>query len=322
MSTEPYIEEVTDLEYPYYYTKEGDIPFWDNPLVNGYKFFPKDYKPYTTVESVLSLYNRRRIDETDFMILKVLGDAICCNEDQLRRYLSSQISSSETSKRLDRFRSTGLVERWKVRVRTEEEEVYAPPAPFVLGIAGFKLMKHFYNGDFFMNPNRWDNLGVGGIQRYVAMNELRCRLIEAKAAVNWKWNALVASNTLAKKPMGVCEVKTPRGNMNFLIERAQMNQNFIGFIKDKLNNWKNIYNKFGTIPVNEFAKNIPVAVIYTSTYSMAEKIHSEIMLDTFPFNVWVCIEEDMVKDGLHTAFYKAEGEHLKRMVLGFLDTKS
>ncbi|MDC3424298.1 hypothetical protein NC797_07220 [Aquibacillus sp. 3ASR75-11] len=308
------------LEYPFYYNKRGEVPFWDHPLITGYKFLPKGYYPYVTIEAVLSLYLKRRIDDTDIMIIKVLGDAICCNEDQLRRYLSSKISRSDVSQRLERFRKVGLVERWKVRIKSEEDS-YKPPAPFVLGIAGYKLLKHYYNKDFFMDPNRWDTLGVGAVQRYVAVNELRCRLIEAKAARNWKWNALVSDNPRIKKPMGVAEIQTPRGNLNLLIERAQMSQDFVGYLKDKLNSWKHVCDEEGKIPVTDFANNMSPVVLFASTLSLAQKLQSDLLLDTFPFTIWVCVEEDMLEEGLDTAFYMPHKDGLKRVRMDFLMKK-
>lgn len=250
------------------------------------------------------------------MILKVLGDAICCSEDQLRRYLSTKLTSSQTSKRLDKLRKMAFVERWKVRVRTDEDQ--RPPAPFVLGIAGYKLVKHYYNQDFFMDPNRWDSLGVGAVQRYVAMNEFRCRLIEAKAAASWKWNALIANNKLIKKPMGVAEVVTPKGRLNFLVDRPQQSQNYIGYLKDKLHNWRKVFEKHETLPVSDFADHVPTVIIFASTLSMAEQIHKEIMLDTFPYIVWFCIEEDVLEEGLDKAFYRPVKEQLSRFKLDFL----
>lgn len=310
--------EKEPFEQSYYYNKRGEVPFWDHPLITGYKILPKNYYPYVTLEAVLSLYQRGRIDDSDIMLLKVLGDAICCNEDQLRRYLSGKLSRSDVSKRLNKFREVGLVDRWKVRIRTDENEEIKPPAPFVLGVAGFKLLKHYYNDQFFMDPNRWDTLGVGAVQRYVAVNELRARLIEVRAARNWFWNPIVANNKSIKKPMSVTEIKTFKGNINFFIERAQMSQDFIGFIRSKLNNWVKVYEKYGNFPINHLAANVPIIILYTSTLTMAQTLHKELMVDTYPFTVWFCVEEDMIEDGLDTAFYRPVKEKLQRMRLDFL----
>ncbi|WP_078557284.1 hypothetical protein [Bacillus alkalicellulosilyticus] len=316
------VEVTTDdvLEYPYYYTKKGEVPIWDHPLLVGYKKLPQNYYPYVTIESVLSLYLRRKIDDDDILVLKVLGDAVCCNEDQLRRYLAGKMSRSEVSKRLEKFRRYGLVERWKVRIKSDENDEVKPPAPFVLGIAGFKLLKHYYNKDFFMDPNRWDTLGVGAIQRYVAVNELRCRLIEGKVARKWKWNALIGSDKRIKKPLGVAEIESPRGKLNFFIERAQMSQDFVGFLKDKLFSWRKVYEKYGYLPVTDFQNNNPtVIILFVSTLSVAQKIHSELLLDTYPFNLWVCVEEDMLEKGITSAFYRPSEDKLIRMKGDFLD---
>jgi hypothetical protein len=305
------------LDYPYFYTKKGEVPFWDHPFLKGSKVLPQKYYPYTTVEGALDLFRRGRVDDTDFTLLKVLGDAICANEDQIRRYMESVMTRSETSKRLERFRSTGLVERWKVRVRGQEE-TYKPPAPFTLGVAGYKLLKHFYSEDYFMDPNRWDKQGIGGMKRFVAMNELRCLMIEQKIVSKWKWNAVIADNTKLKFPLAAAEVKTPQGKVNFLIDRAQMNQNFIGYFRDKLTTWKRVYEKFGTIPVSEFPQNkMTFVVLYTSTLTVAEYIHKELMLDTYPFPIWLCVEEDMLQDCLNKSFYVTNKENLKRIQVDF-----
>lgn len=305
-----------ELDYPLFKTKNGEVPFWDNPFLKGNKVLPNKYYPYTTLEGVIDLYNRGRIDETDFTILKVLGDAICVNEDQLRRYMEKITSRSDTSKRLDRFRTNGLVERWRIRIRGDEDAT-KPPAPFTLGVAGYKLLKHFYNEDYFMDPNRWDSLGIGGIKRYVAMNELRCIMSENRIVNKWKWNAIIANNPKLKFPMGAAELRTPQGDINLLIDRAQMNQNFIGYFRDKLECWKRVYKKYNTIPVSEFPENMSIVVIYTSTLSIAEYIHKELMLDTFPFHIWVCVEEDLLQQGFNTAFYIPNKEKLKRIKLEF-----
>lgn len=309
------------IEYPLFYTKEGEVPFWDNPLIRGFRVLPKKYKPYTTIEAALNLYLRNRVDDKDMMILKVLGDSICSNEDQLRRYLSSQMSRSETSKKLDKLRSLSMADRWKIRLREDKEELIRPPAPFTLGIAGFKLLKHYYNESFFMNPNHWDEKGIGAIQRYVAMNELRCRLVEANSIRQWEWNAIVNNNPRIKRPLGTAEVKTPKGNLNFIIDRAQMSQNFLGFLKEKLYQWKLVYEKKGYLPVGAFPENPTSIILFTSTLSMAQFLHQELMLDTYPFNVMVCVEEDMLTEGVSTAFYRAKGEELVRMRLSFLENK-
>jgi len=304
------------LEYPFFTTKRDEVPLWDHPFLKGSKVLPKKYYPYTTLEGALDLYKRGRIDDIDFTLLKVLGDTICSNEDQLRRYMSSIMSPSQTSKRLDKYRSFGLVDRWKVRIRGQEETV-KPPAPFTLGVAGYRLMKHYYGDSYFMDPNRWDSYGIGGIKRFIAINEIRCIMTEMKIATNWKWNAVIADNPRNGFPLGAAEVRTPQGNVNFLIDRAQQNQNFIGYFKEKLHKWKIVYEKHKSLPVSELPDNPAFVVIYTSTLTIAEHIHKEIMLDTFPFHIWLCVEEDLHHDGFNTSFYMPNKEKLKRIKLDF-----
>ncbi|EFV74553.1 hypothetical protein LIS77_26020 (plasmid) [Cytobacillus firmus] len=303
-------------EYPLLTTKKGEVPLWDHPFLKGTKVLPKKYYPYTNLESVVEHFTRGRLDEKDFTLLKVLGDAICANENQLRRYLLPIMSSSQTSLRLDRLRRNGFVERWKIRIHGEEDSV-KPPAPFTLGMAGFKLLKHYYNSDFFMDANRWDSLGVGGIKRYVSMNELRCLMAEMNILKKWKWNPIIATNHQNNRPLGAGIIEFPQGQMNFLIDRVQGTQNYIGYFKERLFNWKNIYEHYGRIPVSEFPDNTSYIIIFASTLSIANHIHQELMLDTFPFNIWVCVEEDVLESGFNTSFYIPNKQDLKRIRLDF-----
>lgn len=318
MENSPITAEQDELQNSFFTTLNGDIPFWDHPFLKGFKVLPDKYYPYTTQEGVIDLHRRGILKEEDFILLKVLGDAVCANEDQLRRYMAPIMSRSATSQKLDRFRKNGLVERWKVRIHGDEE--IKPPAPFTLGIAGFKLLKHYYSYDFFMNPNRWDDYGIGGIKRYVAMNELRCMMTEQKIVSKWKWHTPVANNPKLKFPMGTAEIHSSKEHnaprFNLLIDRAQMNQNFIGYFREKLENWKAVYHKYGNIPVGDFSEdNQSIVVIYTSTVSIAEHIHENLLLDTYEFPIWLCVEEHLYTDGLNTSFYIPKKEKIQRIRL-------
>ncbi|KAA6447008.1 hypothetical protein DX928_23165 [Bacillus swezeyi] len=300
-----------------YTDKQGQIPFWDHPALKGYKVLPDKYFPSITIENIISLHRRGRFDDTDILLLKVLGDSICSHEDQLRRYMSKIMSRSDVSKRLNKFREIGLADRWKVRIRGNEETM-KPPAPFTLGIAGFKFLKHYYSDQYFLNPNRWDDLGIKAIQRYVSINELRCQLVEKKVIKAWKWNAVLKNNRKIKFPLAVAEIKTPKGHLNLLIDRAQMTQDFIGYFRTKLEQWKSVYEEHNTFPVTEFANNTPVVVVYASALTVAKEIHQQLLLDTYPFQIWVCCEEDLLTDGLAHSFYIPIQSELKKVTMNFL----
>lgn len=305
-----------NLEQSYYTTKNGEVPLWDHPSLKGSKVLPKNYYPFTNVESTVEHFRRGLLDERDFTILKVLGDAVCANEGQLRRYLGSKYSPSQTSNRLDRLRKHGFVDRWKVRIRGQEEEI-KPPAPFTLGMAGYKLMKHYYNSEFFMDSNRWDTLGIGGIKRYVSMNELRCIMVEMSILKKWTWNPVIGGHNKNHRPLAVGLIDSPNGMVNFLIDRVQTSQNFIGFFKERLYNWSTLYEKYGHIKIADFPDYETYSIIFAPTLSVAEQLQKELMLETYPFSIWICVEEDLLTSGFNTAFYVPTSEKLKRIRLGF-----
>lgn len=295
----------------------GEVPFWDHPFVKGYMKRPTNYQFFTTVEQSLALYKRQRIDDKDIMLLKVLGDAICANEDQLRRYLSSQMSRSEVSKRLDKFRQLSLADRWHVRLKDDEHEDIKPPAPYTLGIAGNKLLKYFYPEEFYLDPNQWDKLGVYGIQRYVAVNELRCSLMESRVVKEWKFKAEIKGFSRAKRPFAVANVHSPKGLLTFIVERIHRGQDFLSYLKERLNEWKVLFEKTNQLRFYEMEEGVPIVVLNVSTYSLAEHLQYELMLDTFPFTIWLCVDEFM-PEGIERSFVIPRSDGLHRTALNFL----
>lgn len=311
--------ESNELQIQYYLSREGDVPFWDHPLMYGYRKLPKNYRPFVNVEQTINAYQRKLLDEKDFTVLKIVGDAIAANEDQIRRYLSAKMSRSETSKILERLRRNGFVDRWHCRLENDEAEEIRPPAPFTLGIAGYKLMKHFYPATPFMNPNSWDNHNIKTLQRYVAMNELRCLLVESKTIKGWVWNGVMDLNRAIKKPLGTALVSTPKADINLIIERVQMSQDFVGFLRGKLHQWKKVYDTKKSLPIQGVTETMPIVVIFVSTLSAAEHIHKHLMLDTYPFTVWLCVEEFFEEHGLTKSCFAPQGQEVKRMYLDFFE---
>ena len=197
------------MAYPYWFNKDGTISIWDDPSVVGGIALPNPYQPLTHLGSVLNKFNNGFFEELDVVLLKIIGDAIAANEDQLKRYLESKMSRTQVSKRLKRLRQFGFVDRWQMDSSQFPEE--KPPAPFTLGLSGFIFLKHLYYSQFFMEPQRWQKLGLSNVQRYVAVNELRCQLFENRRLRNWTWNAVILNNPYLYQPLGVAEIENAEG---------------------------------------------------------------------------------------------------------------
>lgn len=309
------------LEESAYLTIEGIIPFLDHPNLVANKKLPKHYRAYYSLQAVISDYQRGIITENHILILKALGDAVCCSEEQLRRVFDGKLSRSQVSKYLDQLSTHDYVQRYRITVRGEEEEYPNFSRIFVLGIAGKLLMEHFFSGiATFMSPERFHGNGaVGLMQRYIALNDLRTSFIEKRVATKWQWSGSIIGGNSSNKASAVAELSLPQGEINLLIERAQMKQNFIGFLKEKLSRWEFIYGKQKGLKVREFSDNPSYIVLYVATLSMAQAIHKAVMIDSFPFTVWFCVEEEIPSKGLSKSFYRADKEKLKRLHLSFLD---
>lgn len=302
------------LDFPFFYTREGEVPFWDDPTAEVVRNIPKKYRPIYTLEGTLNLERRGLIDDHGTLLLKVLGDAVCANENQLRRYLSPFMSASQTSLRLQRYGSWGLVDRWNYSSQLHDKKA---TAPFTLGFGAYRYLKYFYSNQFFMDPERWDKHGVVAMQRYISMNELRCALAERKKLKGWNWQPVINNNPLLKRPMGAAVVDTPRGPINLLILRTQMGLDYLTFLIQIFEIWEQVYRTYQCFPLRGLPDNRSVVVIYASTRSFLEEIHRNLNMKKVSFPVWFCSEEDLTKE-LSTSFYISKNNRLQRIELDFL----
>lgn len=305
--------------------EDGTISIWDHPNFKSTVALPDSYIPLTRTEQVLELINTSKLNKDMLTVLKVVGDAGAANEDQLRRYMSSLQSSSATSKHLRHLAKYGLVQRHKCRLAFIEEdgkEVIRPPGPHTLGIGGYKLLSHLYPESKFIAAESWLDNSMG-IQRYVAMNEIRCLGIESKNVRGWSWYPYVGGFSKYKKPFAVMKVNSPEGELQIIMERAQMAQNFIGYFQSRLEELRYLHNRDNTIKIDGFAHtDLQVVAISVSSVSMALFIHEQLRLNTFPFDVWLVIDEwfDESK-GLETAFGKVEKDKVQRVRISYLAKK-
>lgn len=308
--------------HPYVSNNSGTLSIWDDPSIQGGIVHPEGHK-HLTLMSMLERIDTGYFDELDMMILKVLGDAIAVNENQLKRYMETKTTRSQVSLRLKKLRTYSLVNRWEISsdIYPVEGE-HKPSAPYTIGISGFSLLKQFYHSQFFMAPHKWNTQGLSNMQRFVATNEIRCQLVEEKKLCSWKWNPLVLNNPEYKRPLAVAEVRTPQGKINFIIDRVQQGRDYVGYLKTKIEQWVKIQAEGFPFSFKHISDRNPcVFIIYVSNKKIAEKIASEIVLENKPIPLWFCIEEDLVKEDLSKAFYKpiSNGEITKLQTSFLLD---
>lgn len=304
------------MEYPYWYNKAGQISIWDDPSVVGGIALPNPYQPLTHLGSVLNKFSNGFFEELDVVLLKIVGDAIAANEDQLKRYLESKMTRTQVSKRLKRLRQHGFVDRWQIDSSNFTTE--KPPAPFTLGLSGFILLKHLYYSQFFMEPQRWQRLGLSNIQRYVAVNEIRTQLYENRRMRNWTWNGVILNNPYLYQPFGVAEIEGPKGNFNLVIERVQQSKDYMGYLQARFEKWEQVFEEYKTLPIRGFNQNPTVVIIYVSSLSLAEHIHKEMVLEQKKFPVWICVEEDLLEERIGKSFYVPTESKLKLIDIDFL----
>lgn len=287
-----------------YSREDGTYSIWDHQNFITELKLPANYKPLVKLNTVLEeMYSwTEQLSKERLTVLKIIGDAVCANEDQLRRYLSSVMSYSATSSHITFLRKKGFVQRYKCYLDTliddsGERRNLGNPAPINLGPAGYILLSYLYSGSFFMPPDVWiDRNADATIQRFVAMNEIRCCFAEKSIAKKWKWYPTIGGQRSYKKPLAVMEIGEDADEVDsrawFLFERAQLKQNFLGFFKDRLNLYRHLHENNGNIPIADSPDDgQKIVVLSCSTFNIAKVVHEEIGLHKFPFPVWVLIDE-------------------------------
>ncbi|MGE7983800.1 hypothetical protein [Solibacillus sp. NPDC093137] len=279
---------------------------WDHPQFKAILRLPKGFRPALELTPALAEFYSwpEDIQEARLTVLTVIGDAICANEGQLRRYMISKMTASQTSQHIEYLRKKGFVQRYKCIIDGYNDEDGEPikintPAPINLGPAGYLLLTYLNSARSYMDAEAWiKGNGSSMIQRFVAANEIRCKFVESKIARSWSWYPSFADDGFRrlKKPMAIMgvgedtEFEDSRAWMIF--ERAQLNQNFIGYFKDRLNLYRYLFDKYGYLPVRNYPDDgEKIVVISCSTVKIAEALQEEIGLHKFPFTIWVLIDE-------------------------------
>lgn len=301
----------TTAERTIFFAQDNTVPFWDHPNFIARAVIPDVYQPLTRVEQVIELWNRRVFDEDAIRILKVLGDAQCANEAQLKNYMrlyQSDYSTTYVSKTLRKFAKYGMVERYDCRIgflENDGDDYPKRPAPFTLGIAGVKFLQHYFSEMTFVKPEIWRQSNAT-IQRYVAMNEIRYQIAKAKVLTAWKWQPYIGGHTKNQPPIAVATVKEAQSQIEFqlVFDRAQSSQYYVNHLKDRLQLYYRLHEKDGRIKVDAMKDEIPqLFIISCGTLAMAKQLNIQLELHKYPFKIWFVLDEWLGDEyGLSGAF--------------------
>ncbi|AUD12342.1 MULTISPECIES: hypothetical protein [unclassified Planococcus (in: firmicutes)] len=303
--------------------EDGKVPIWDNPNFRAVLRLPKEHKPFARYEQALEEEIQHTLLEEDIVLLSVIGAAVCANEAQLRKYMQSVQSASRTSDRLKRLQYRGYVHRYTASVRFEEfqEGERKPPGIFVLGAVGYKLMKYYYNDQHFVHPDKWmDN--PYAIQRYVAMNEIRMIGTTNRHLSKWTWLPAIGDHVRNPKPLAVMSTRriNNQAPVHFIIERVQMAQTFLDYLRKRLKTYSYLKERDGVIKIERIKPPIVQAVVISvSTVSLAEFVQKQLNLHLYSYDILFLIDEWLDDtEELASAFAQGTEEGIVQVKVPFL----
>lgn len=304
--------------------EDGSIPLWDNPNFQTALRLPKKHKPLTRYEQALEEQIQHKLTEEDIRLLTVIGAAVCVNEAQLRKYMQPVQSASRTSDMLKKLQYRGYVQRYKASIRFEEEnpEQRKPPGIFVLGVVGYKLMKYYYNEEPFVHPDKWmDN--PYAIQRYVAMNEIRMIGTTNRQLARWTWFPGIGEHAQHHKPFAVMSTRKVNGKapVHFILERVQMGQTFLDYLRGRLRTYNGLKEKDGLIKIEGIKPPVMQAVVISvSTESLAEFIQKQMEVHLYSFEVLFLVDEWLEEtQELATSFAQGTADGIVRVQIPFFE---
>lgn len=296
----------------FYGREDGTYSLWDHPHFFSEPHTPDFYKPLFNLAKVLEDYYSWPEDKREnyLTVLFIVAQSICCTEEHIRRYLELKGDSrSLTGKAMNFLRTRGYIERYKVGIEDIESEVedederyqfIKSPAPYHLGFAGSILLKYLYPRMPIMNADAWINASRNAtMQRYVSMNEIRCRFAEGRIARKWVWHPnyrIEPGRMKLKKPFAIMEIGERTASEDtrawLIFERTQASQNFVGYIKDRLSRYETLYTTYDTLPImNTPQDGEKILVISCATYAIAKEIQEVLGLQRYSFTIWVLIDE-------------------------------
>lgn len=309
----------------YVFRKEdGTVHFWDHPNLKSRLTRPKtEFRPITRIENIIEMVNNGKLSEDDMVILKVLGDAVCANEGQLRRYLKTKFSSNMIGKTLRRLAKYGYVTRVKCYIQGQDEAT-APrhPAPFVLGIAGYQLLKYYYSDQYFIKDQHFA-MNDFQIPLFVGTNELRVLAYESGHMRGWEWSPLRNLFTNVPSPNAALQIAFEQYKYDFLITRVYQSLEFIDHLRGQLEAYRYFYKKDQKIPRITLQEEMQqILVISVSSISIAQEIEKQLHLHNFPMHIWYCVDEWMDEaTGLRHAFAQPTKDGIERLDVWFLEKK-
>ncbi|WP_197223604.1 replication-relaxation family protein [Lysinibacillus sphaericus] len=282
-----------------FYSENGTVPFWDHPNFLTRAVIPDEYQPITRVEHAIELSNQNILTEDALRVLKVVGDALCANESQIKRYMkryNEKFGTSHTSRILRKLAKYALVERYDCRIAYLEDDgsdYPKRPAPFTLGIGGVKFLQHFYPDMHFVRPETWRQ-SHATVQRYVAVNEFRCQAAQSGNLLEWRWHPHIGNHTNITVPLAVARVKNTQhsGDIQIIMERAQSSQHFVNHIKQRLDLYNSLIRKDQKIIIDQMERTAPqIVIISCGTLEMAKRLNVQLELDKYQFNIWFVMDE-------------------------------
>lgn len=304
--------------------EDGSISIWDNPNFQATLWLPKKHKPLTRYEQALEERVQHKLTDEDIRLLTVIGAAVCVNEAQLRKYMQPVQSASTTSKMLQKLQFRGYVQRYRASIRFEEEDSdkRKPPGIFVLGVVGYKIMKYYYNAQNFTHPDKWmDN--PYAIQRYVAMNEIRMIGTTNRQLAKWTWFPAIGEHARHLKPFAVMSTRklNSEAPIHFILERVQMGQTFLDYLRDRLRLYRRLKEKDGLIKIEGISPPIMQAVVISvSTESLAEFIQKQLELHLYPFEILFLVDEWLDESAeMATSFAQGTADGIVRVRLPFFE---
>ncbi|MBO8171221.1 MAG: hypothetical protein H0Z33_04920 [Bacillaceae bacterium] len=295
-------------------TKEGSVPYFDNPCLNG-KITSLLRHPVYMFNQIEKKLKKGMITEQDLDLIRVAGQACFLTEKQFQIRVKDILSGKPLSKRLHYLEKTGLLDRWIVQTPFTDSIIHY--TGWSLSYGGYLVLFHMFGHHDIPDPRFITRGGVAQLQKFAALNEIRHQLQLTDRLSRWVWPPVIEKNS--KSPFAFAVIKTSLGSIPVIFERILQEKDGVPFLKERIEFWNDMFQKRSEIQSFLSIEGIdrtPILVWSCGSESVISNLTSHAPKSAY-MQLWISDEKLLQRDGIHKGWFGNRKNHLKRVIASF-----
>lgn len=233
-------------------TRERNLPYYDNPFLQGRKFHHAHLRKSNSRSSHRNLVHSS--DAGDYIrLMNELAEGRFMTSHQL--YLSSHNmwTREKLYSMLQELHRNNIVEQWKME--DGGSNGWIKYTAWSLTRKGYALLMPQKEERSIVRTTDDDEQMVQQLQKYAALNQVRISLRRSQTLIKWNWSPEYEDGIKARSADALLYLQTPLGLVPFIIERVQQNSQLREWVRNRMLFWNRMIDTYGRIPLRDLHQN-------------------------------------------------------------------